>query len=264
MSKFITDPTNDPYLGRHIYMIYGVPGTGKTSAILNLIEQHPDQKVYYLSVDKGLTKLRDMNPAGFEAKYKGKMAWAYINGLRDMREALIELRDVKIKNLMTKVSSDNIWCVIDTVSHLQSQLLAEARKLDVSKGNKKGGKIQDDDEYVRDLLTQVDYNVNLGHMVEITNAMLALPCNVVFLALEKNDTDRYDRKIAVPALSGQSREKICGDTDVIARMVIENGERKFFVQPGDGFYAKDRLGKLDPVEPPDFWALHQKITKKEA
>lgn len=253
--SFISDLSHDPFGGRIVYLIYGAWKIGKTDLLLRMLKAHADEGVILISADKGDTKVRlDSAP------YQGRLLIARPTSLHEYRVATAEATKLVAKS---KRPAGALWCVLDTVTAMQNQLLAEARKLSVSSAKSGKGRIEEGDEYLRDMTTQVDYNVNLGHMAEITNALMRLPCNIVFLALERKDGPQDGPKTANPSLSGQSRDKVAGDADVIARMVKEDGgERKLLVAPGSGWNAGDRTGKLAAEEPADLWAMHQKIVAK--
>ena len=254
---FITNHEQDPHRGRLTYLIYGWWKTGKTSLLLRMLKEHSDQVVYLLSADKG-DKQVSLTPRAFPT-----LAIARPTTLGEWRADVKEVAD-RVDRLISqkKRKAHNIWVAVDTISHCQVQLLAESRKLAVSVARSGKGRIESDDEYVRDALTQVDYNVNLGHMAEITNALGRLPCNVVYIALErreKSDEGANPKGFATPSLSGQALDKIAGDADVVARLVADDaGKRTLHIAPGSMWTAGDRTGRLSATEPADIWALHQK------
>lgn len=249
---FVSDLSKDPFGGKIVFVIYSEPKIGKTELLLDMLRKHEDQRLYLISADKGDTRVRLDH-----APYQGRMAVARPTTLREWRQTMVEVQSLVKSSFAKGRKASDMWVCIDTVTSMQLQLLAEARKLDVAVGRSGKRGIQDGDEFSRDLLTQVDYNVNLGHMVEVTNELLSLPANIVMMALEKKG---QDGRPACPALSGQSKDKIVGDADIIARLVIgEGGKRVLQCQPGDDFTAGDRTGKLAPVERADLYALRQKI-----
>ena len=255
--SFISDLSHDPFGGRIVYLIFGKPKLGKTSLLLRMLKEHQDQTALLISADKGDTQVR-LDPGS----YQGRLAISRPTTLREWRVCIHEAT-TRIENAVKKRPPGTVWCVLDTTTHMQVQLLTESRKLSVMTAKSGKGRIEDGDEYTRDLITQVDYNVNLGHMAEITNSLMRLPCNLVFFALERTDTDAFERKTSVPSLSGQSRDKVMGDADVIARLVKDDGEaRRLLVAPGSGWTAGDRTGRLAAEEPADLWAMHQKILAK--
>jgi hypothetical protein len=249
------DISLDPYGGRLVWYIYGKPKVGKTSLVLKMLREHKDQYAFFLSADRGTLQVRsDPEP------YKGRLAIAYPNTLKEWRMTVRQLKD-KVGKVAGKVSPRDLWVVIDTVSAMQIQLLMEGRKIAASKGGKdeKRDKVVEDAEYARDMMVQVDWGINLGLMTEIVNEVMTCPANIMFIALEKNEKDQYDRTSIIPAISGQSGTMLTGIADIICRMVIEGGERKLLCKVKDGScFAGDRTDKLLDVETPDLYALSRK------
>lgn len=255
MAMFVTNLSTDPFGGKIIFCIYSQEKLGKTTLIYKMLKEHPETRVYLVSADNGDTASRlDPTP------YQGRLAVARPKTLREWRLTMNELK-ANIKASIIKNKPSNVWAVIDHVTAMQGELLTESRKLAVQLGKSGKGNIDTaGDEYSRDMLTQVDYNVNLGHMIEITNELLALPCNIVMFGLEKKGFEGAPITIS---LAGQGKAKVLGDADVIARLVVgDKDTRVLLCRPGDDFQAGDRTGKLAAVEPADLWALREKIFAK--
>jgi hypothetical protein len=257
----ISDLSQDPYGGRVVLMLYGRPKIGKTTAILNMVKDK-GQFLYIMSMDKGTMKVRQ-NPKS----YQGKMVVAYPNDLREIRVDLSAMKE-RITKLVGKVGSAKVWMVVDTVTHMQDILLTESRKIDVNNPSfKNNERRQQDagDAYLRDMGTRVDFMVNIGHMTEVGSAVLSMPCNVIFVALEKADKDRKDRPTMAPRLSGQSYGKYMGDVDAILRMdMAGENERIFQCMPTPDFEAGDRSGRLQATEPADLVAIREKMLFQES
>lgn len=256
MGMFVTDLSKDPFGGKINFCIYSAEKIGKTTMVFKMLKEHPEARVYLISADNGDTAAR-LDPA----PYQGRLAIARPKTLKEWRDTLKELK-VKVQSSIAKGTiAGNVWAVVDHVTSMQGELLSESRKLAVSVGKSGKGNIAEaGDEYSRDMLTQVDYNVNLGHMTEITNELLSLPCNVLMLGLEKKGFDGGPYSIN---LSGQGKAKVLGDADVIARLVVgDKDSRVLICHPTDDTQAGDRTGKLAKFEPPDLWALRQKIFNK--
>jgi hypothetical protein len=260
---FITDFRDDPFAGRLLMLVYGRQKIGKTSLLLKLVEPwqgKPSKEgpiVYLISADRGTKRIHLDGD-----KYKGRIAIAYPGELREYRRSVAEVHE-RVEKMLKKKQPKDIWVAIDTVTHMQILLLTEARTIEVKAQEAKKRKSRDpENAYVRDALTRVDYNVNLGHMAEITNAILRLKANILFIALEKEARDANDRSFTVPALSGQSKEKILGDADIVARMSIspkDADSRVFLLAPGQGWDAGDRTGRLDEMEPADLQSVYDKV-----
>ena len=258
--KFTTDIGNDEYLNRLVFLIYSKPKVGKTTLLTKLLLEHEKTAVFLISADKGTKKIQ------LEAeKYKGRLAISYPDKLKDFRESIAQLT-VSVPKTVEKRGAENVWIFLDTLTAMQAKLMTEARTMDTRENKDKKfkkdepAKAEADEIYIRDLVTRADFNINLTHMVEITNAILRFPCNIVFTALEKQGEDVNKNPYYMPAISGQSKEKIVGDAEVIARLVRGSGEnRSLICHSGEGWDAGDRTGRLDHTEPADLLAIRKKI-----
>lgn len=242
---FTTNLGESKYAGRIYVMLYGPPKIGKTRAILQLASKAAGHKhmLVYLSFDHGLIEMHARS-----SDYQGRVAVEEdIRRLKDVRKALDAARSW-VSRIAKKVDRTKIWVVADTLTHLQIRLLAEARRVNVRQG--KSG-----DEYVREMVTEVDWGVNLGHMSEVADALDAMPCNVVTVALERDEKiDRKETGYKVPAISGQSYSRFTGDADAILRVTKGKSGRRYF-RPMHG----DRLGALAEREPADLALIQAKL-----
>ena len=240
---------SDP-LGERIYvLVHGEPKIGKARLVLDLVKRHGDF-VVLLSLDKGTLAVRQE-----PLVYKGKLAIAYPNGLREIRADMREAQTT-IAKLAKKVSRANIWVVLDTVTHLQSRLIAEARKINVSNPDAKDTR----EDYVRDAVVEVDWGINLAHMSEIADFLVNVKANVVVTALSKRErVKREETGRDVPALSGQSYSRFMGDADAILHLKADKeGARFLEVTAGDALNG-DRSGNLDEREPANLKLIQRKM-----
>lgn len=251
----VRDFEDDP-LAKRIYVVVFGPGKiGKTRAALDLVTKHK-QYVYLLSIDGGILHVRQ-NPKLF----KGKLGIFVETGPWTLRSTRNNLREAHARVVATAkkgVPPEKIWVVLDTATHLQTAMLVESRKIVVAKGHGKELAAMND-EYEREMVTQVDYMVNLGHMGEIADALVGMPCNVVVNCLDKAETKGRDKTgVMLPALSGGAYTRITGDADAVLRLQKDGDERVFrtFVQGGD---SGDRSGNLDPTEPADLKHIQTKM-----
>lgn len=225
-------------------LLFGVPKIGKTRCVLDIVKQ--DNYVVLLSTDHGTLEVY-RNPS----EYKGRLVVAEIYTLQNMRTALEEGKEMVKKIIQAGIDPSKIWACIDTVTHLQIMLLSEARKMSLRAPESKA----DRDEYIRDISTQVDWGINLGLMSECANILNSYPCNVINIALERESHITHRPE---PSISGQSRDRFLGDTDLIVRLSYEKATgRKFLTSALDG--AGDRSGVLDEVEEPNLIAIRDKI-----
>lgn len=91
-----------------------------------------------------------------------------------------------------------------------------------------------------------------------------LPLNVILVCLSKDEKDeQFGSIVRKPSLSGKLPEEVSGYMDLvlyIATKEVEGNIERFAVtQPTERLYAKDRSGKLERYEVPNFTAIHQKV-----
>jgi hypothetical protein len=207
-----------------------------------------------VSTDHGLLHV-SKNPEAFNKR----LAVANPRNLKDVRKTMKELRRKVDKLLASGQPPQRLWVVVDNLSHLQTRLMKEARKVQVE-GSARTGRGTMDTEYQREMTTDVDYGVNLGHMVEIADELDTLNCNVAILCLEKAEYGK-DRKTTgkmLPSLSGQPAVRFTGDADVILHMKKDKAGARYFENKGD------RSGLLADVEPADLAYIVSKMHGKHA
>lgn len=253
--NFASDP-----LGERVYLfVHGDPKVGKTHMVLDLIREHGDYVILF-SLDKGTMAVRQearrAKAAGRKSVFKGKLMIAYPNGLAQMRADMKEAETTVSTLYRAGVPRSRIWIVVDTATHLQSKLIAEARKINVKNPHSKDSR----DEYVRDAVIEVDWNINLAHMSEVADFLVNAKANVVVCALSKKEkVKREETGRMVPALSGQSYSRFVGDADAVMRLTSDkDGRRRLELAMGDAMLG-DRSGNLDTVEPPDLKHIQQKM-----
>jgi hypothetical protein len=230
--------------------MFGLPKIGKTHAALDIIRNDPESFMMLLSFDKGSRPLLHREPKVFD----GKVALAEPKGLVEIRTAIKET-GMKVRKLIKAgVSPSKIWIVCDTLTHLQYQFLQEARKINQKSPSHEDRSAED---FVRDFTTELDWGINLTLMGEQADDLNLLPANKLYIALEKEITPKGQPAFAGPALSGQSRHRFTGDADVILHLIQDKGERVFVTGFSEG--GGDRFSRLDPREPVDLNAIHDKI-----
>lgn len=115
---------------------------------------------------------------------------------------------------------------------------------------------------VREALTQVDYNVNLGQAYEAIGMILNLQCNVYMTALEKVEREGLgDRTKYHPAIAGQQvYHYIVGKADAILRMVRDQeGNRLFQVRATPLAEAGCRIDFDEDKVEPDLYKVWRHI-----
>lgn len=240
---------HDNFTRRLIVLVYGRPKIGKTTLLYKLAEG--GSYVYMLSTDRGTLAGSLKPPERIQVTYPGT-GKSY---LHDLRESILEVRE-RATVLSARIGPEKVWLAVDTLTHMQSQLMVEARTVNIKNPASNANR----DDFVRDITTQVDWGINLTMMAEIAEAMRAVPCNICYTALEKHERDRTDHSVSVPAMSGQSAERYKGDADIIVRMTLnDQGKRILQCTPDTGYEAGGRTDRLSAVEPPDLEALRKKV-----
>jgi hypothetical protein len=248
MIDYITDFSQDPFKDQFVVGIHGKPGSGKTTAILDLARC--GQFVFLVSIDRGTSRVRlDPRP------YKGRLAVAYPQSNEEIKDVARITVEEKVPGLIKKgVPGERIWICVDTATHLQQKLLHEVREFDIMHPEARTRLRRDSkNEFSRrilDFTTDLDWNVNAGMMNALSEILLRNPVNIVFTFLEKNGNDSKQRYRAIPALQGSSQVKFVGDLDVLLHLYVgPGGERVFHTRTSLAWDAKDRFGVLDENEP---------------
>ena len=254
---FIAVGDNKGLYERLTMLLYSAPRLGKTTALLQI--PATGEILYVLSTDAGLRAALS-GTAEEVTRINKNMRVTYATGLLDIRRDLSYLSQ-QIPVLISKgVKPWKIWVALDTVTHLQQHFLSETRTIQVGTKGATGNP-QVGETYVRDATVQVDYGILNAWMNEIVNGIMRLPCNVVFIALEKSDDKK---KTMYPALVGQSADKVAGDVDVIAYL-IDNGkggrELKLKTDPRWLCGFRGKPGLLADTEGPDLLALRDKYLR---
>lgn len=241
--KPITPQTTDRFCG----LVVAPAGMGKTSLLRTILGQEynpetrswvqveePTHKVLTLSAESGLLCVRELVNAGLVQGYE-------IGSLQDFREALTQL-------MLPDCQQNYQWVFIDSLTEISGRCV-EAMKLK-HPGSGDGFKLWG------------EYN---DTMTQLIKAFRDMPhYNVIFTCLESTDTDENKRRFVAPAISGREvKERLTSYFDEVFRMVElpdANGAigRYFHTAQPVGL-AKDRSGKLDPVEYPNLLRIQRKI-----
>lgn len=252
---WVSDFTQDPYKDKFVVGMYGAPGIGKTTAILDLALG--GQVVILISCDGGTGRVR-VNPGA----YKGRLNVCYVSpdpGVapgdlafsfkKELEEAVREVVNVKVPGLIQKgVAASRIWVAIDTVTHVQQRLLNEVREMAIENPDYKDNwskKTTRFDRKVLEQLTELDYNINGSMMTAISEFWNRLPCNLVLTMMVKQD-DKTKR--VQPAIQGASYQKLVGDCDVLLHIGTGQEGRVAHTAASGKWEAKDRFSVLEGSE----------------
>lgn len=220
--------TNDMKLDYAKVVLYGPPGSGKTTMGATF------PSVLFLSAESGLLSIRD----------RSIDVWT-VSGWEDIEEAYEYLRkgDHAYKSV-----------VIDSLTEVQKKLHEHIIR-------KFPGKRRD----YEDLLSQSDWGYAIDRMRKMCRAFRDLPMNVVFIALDQTE-EREDEVVTRPALQGKTlSDELLGWVDAAVYcpgpQKDEDGNLRYV---GQTVPAKGRRAKLrvpPGVKPPaiidlSFAALH--------
>ncbi len=113
-----------------------------------------------------------------------------------------------------------------------------------------------------------DWALAIERLRRLVRQFMDLPQHIVWTAEEKTTRDEdTGRLFAGPSLPGQLSAEIGAFFDCVfhLRSVFNPGsgkrERRLLTEPDGIYYAKDRTGKLEKFEVPDFPTLWAKISK---
>jgi len=196
-------------------MIYGKPGTGKTTSIGRL----PNTLVIDTERGSGsLTKLP--NPPDV----------IEIGSLKDLEEVFIFLKTQK---------HDYKHIVIDTFTEIQKMVLNEILEAAVKK----------DPTRDPNKLYIADYGKATQYLRKIIRLFRSLPLTVIFTAHVREDKDEETGKILLsPSMTPSVAEDLAAYVDVILYLTVDKtGTRQVLTVPTDRIVAKHRFGKLQPL-----------------
>ncbi len=207
-------------------MLFGPSGSGKTYSIKTLL---PLGKTVAIDAEGGFMSIMDILGKGEFEYVKARSYGDFVNTLKELA-----LGGHDFKNL-----------VIDSGTELQKLYL------DFVGGDK-------------DMPTLQDYGKLANETRKTLRFMRDLPMNLVYITLSKDEKDESTGSIIrKPSLTGKLPDEAMGYVDLTFYLKAQekdgNIERVFVTQPHERLYAKDRSGKLDRFEPPDFAAIYHKI-----
>ncbi len=198
-------------------IIYGNPGSGKTTALSKIIavsevEDAPPKKTLIIDIDNSTNVLRGI--AGIEIIKIGLQMKTWLEVLD-----WLEQGGYKDYGLIG----------IDNLTELEHQMLTEYGRVGKNDGAPEIGQ----------------YNKTQFKIVDYVRRLRALPVDVIMTAWEDTkDTiyaDGSKYTTAIPKTSGKSVDVVCGLCNLVAK--IEQGkEQRYFRLEGDNSrYAKDQV-----------------------
>ena len=240
-------PITEESADRICCLVIAKYGLGKTSLIRTVLGQQfvdgkwqqvtqPEEKACVLSAESGLLSVRDLLKAGMIEGYE-------IGSLADFKAAYELL-------LSTPEMQERYgWVFIDSLSEVSDRCdqAMKEKYPDASKNFKRW------DDYTDSMITTVKGFRDLTAY------------NVVFTCLETIDKDQDNRRYVAPAVAGNKlKERLPSFFDEVFYLKIEKDDagtdhRVFYTQPINEYPAKDRSGRLAPIEIPNLLTIKNKI-----
>lgn len=212
-------------------LIYGEPGVGKTHLCGTAAQSDIMAPVLFLDIEGGTATLRKMKEV------------EYVVPIRSLDD-LMKVHTSVTTALHDGAENAPVTVIIDSLTELQ-KLDCNAILMYAIENNEKGIDPKQPVMGIR------QWGITLDHMRQIVRKFRDLPCNVIFTALEKTETDNNGLRQSLPSISGKGAMEVCGFLDIVGRysVVVEkdNIERRLQFQKTNTTMAKDRLGVLDPV-----------------
>lgn len=244
MLKPITQETANRFAG----LIIGQSGIGKTSLLRTIMgqtfdvarngwiqEENPIGRVCVLSAESGLLCVRDLVQAGYVEGFE-------IGSLSDFREALQVLSH---PDSQAKYQ----WIFIDSLTEIASRCV-EAMK----------AKYPDKKD---SFPMWGEYTDTMTAMIKAFRDMTAY--NIVFLSLDSVEKDELNRRFVGPDIAGNGlKQRLPSYFDEVIYLALFRDEqgrpyRAFVCHPTEKFPAKDRSGRLEPIEKPCLRNIFKKI-----
>ncbi|MBU1170279.1 MAG: ATP-binding protein [Proteobacteria bacterium] len=230
-------------------LIIGKPGIGKTSLIWTIsghafidgawqqiIDPDTIDKVVVISAESGLLAVRDLVKAGRVEGYE-------ISSLEEFKQAYQLLASTP------EMKERYSWIFIDSLTEIASRC-EEAMK----------------EKYPNASDTYKMWGDYSSIMTTLIKAFRDLTeYNVVFTSLETVEKDENNKRYIAPMMSGKGlKEKLPSFFDEVFYLTIEQDSdgrdhRIFYTQPVKEYPAKDRSGKLNPIEIPNLLTIKNKI-----
>jgi replication-associated recombination protein RarA len=214
-------------------LIYGPAGIGKTRFCSTA------NKPLFLDCEGGLLSVIDK-----DVDYIPIKEWKSV-------------QDVFLELITGKLDYDTI--IIDSLTELSK------KSMDAILGNVQQGQTNAVGSKI--IPNQHDWLMNIEEVRRCVRAFRDLDKNIIMTCLQRDEKNELSGGITrKPSVSAKSlADDIVGYFDEVFFMEMDKeGKRWFLTQPyktqqGYSVYAKDRSGKLDTFEKPDFMSIYNKI-----
>lgn len=231
---------------RFCALVIGPAGIGKTSLLRSIAGQkydpqtgtweqsgEPAGKVCTISAESGLLCVRDLVAAGAVEGFE-------IESFADMREVQAQL--------MTPAFQERYqWIFIDSLTEISARCVDFAKQKYPSGAD--GFKLWG------------EYNDAMTAIIKAYRDMTQY--NVVFTCLETVDKDQNNVRYKAPMISGSGlKERLTSYFDEVLymdRITLDDGTQRVVFKTRELGVAKDRSGRLSPIEEPSLLAIRDKI-----
>jgi hypothetical protein len=224
-------PITKESVNRFTCLVIGTAGIGKTSLIRTIPE---GERALILSAESGLLCIADLVRSGQVEGFE-------IGNFSEMKEAY--------QFLLSPDGKKYQWVFIDSLSEISSRCVEAMQAKYPSKSDS--------------FPMWGEYNFLVTQLVKGFRDLQTH--SVVFSCLPSIDKDESNRRYIAPAVSGSSfKERLTSYFDEVffmeSRQTDDGTEyRCFLTQPIERYPAKDRSGKLAPIEKPDLSHIQNKI-----
>jgi len=209
-------------------LIYGNSGNGKTYTASTL-----KGKTLVIATDPGLLTLREFDIDSISPKNWTELLEVY-------KMLLLDENIKKYKNV-----------VFDGLTDANEICKEHIVKVERPSVKKDIGKVYED------ILTLQDYGLLQTKMTRLISSFIKLPYNVIFTAMADERKDEKTGEVTiVPSLNGKLALNLAGYFDYVFFLGVkdtgEETERFFLTQKTEKYISKDRSGKLDRLEEPNW------------
>jgi len=224
-------PITKESVDRFTCLVLGPAGIGKTSLIRTIPE---NEKVLVLSAESGLLAIGDLVRSG-------KVEGFEIGSFAEMKEAY--------QYVLSPEGKRWSWIFLDSLTELSARCVEAMQSKYPSKSDS--------------FPMWGEYNNLMTHIIKGFRDLQTH--SVIFTGLVTIDKDESNRRYIGPAISGSSlKERLTSYFDEVLLMESRASDdgiehRCFLTQPIERSCAKDRSGKLSPIEKPDLAYIKNKI-----
>jgi len=254
----VTKPTTKTYLNM---LIYGAPGSGKTTLAATAQDVPEMQNVLYIDVESGSLSIAHRSDIDVVRIYN----YAQFSKVHEFLRLHCQYRDAgddgKLAGLAEAVGAEPKpynTVVIDSLTEIQKQVMYMLLGIEVGHAQ-------------LDLIPETPEFREWGQSAEMMRLLVRsfrdLPMNVIFVCAEQEVENERKQLLRRPALPGKLGTEIMGFLDVVGYLATAHGEdgdlrRRLYITPGRTFQAKHRfsqavVGYFDDPTMAQVWQVRQ-------